>query len=94
MVRIRFHSSDYGNQHKIRKEKRRFTVKTSGSREARIEPLALYWRAMMPDWMMHMAITMIKAGFLSIQAYKIADGGVAAFSQIFHRQYGRIRRLR
>ena len=30
-----------------------------------------------------------KAGFLSIQvAYKTADGGVAAFSQIFHRQYG------
>ena len=39
------------------------TVKTSGSREAKIEPPALYWRAMMPDWMMHMAITMIKLVF-------------------------------
>ena len=50
---------------KIRKEKKvpLSTVKTSGSREARIEPPALYWRAMMPDWMMHMAITMIKLVF-------------------------------
>ncbi len=47
---------------KIRKEKKVpvLTVNISGSRDARMEPPALYCRAMMPDCIMHMAITMIK----------------------------------
>ena len=39
-------------------------MKISGRSDARIEPPALYCRAMMPDWMIHMAMTMIKLVFV------------------------------
>ena len=39
-------------------------VKISGSSAASIEPPALYWRAIIPDWIIHMDITIIKLVFL------------------------------
>ena len=38
-------------------------VKISGRSAAKMEPPALYWRAMIPDCIMHMEMTMIKLVF-------------------------------